>query len=315
MKRFSVGEAEACSIAMLPSKPALSLMVAVLTWPALLLLAADIYAFYSLMNGCLMPQQPAAFTGLAFLLLLTMCLLGGLICNGWHWVRIRRCIHTLPPLDKRTAAALQEALPVLKGVTLRVCHRAEPYAFTVGWRRPSIVLSRWVLENLDRQELLAAMAHELAHIRYKDSLVLFLVHSLCPGGLALPWFQRRLAQLMALLELRADTAGAALSGDRLALASALVKVRRAVHSKVAPQTPSFTGQPSLLRARIAALLTEPEPAGKVRYREWIWLVVLAAGVVLLLSQVTWQLCAGEHCTLAHMPGAKLEVRAAVSSAH
>ena len=315
MKQSSAGAAGASSMAMLPSRPALFLMVAVLTWPALLLLTADGYAFYSLIKGCLMPQQPATFTVLAFLFLLTACLLGGLIRNGWRWVRIRRCIHTLPPLDQRTTAALQEALPALKGVTLRVCHRAEPHAFTVGWRRPCIVLSRWVLENLDRQELSAAMAHELAHIHYKDNLLLFLVHSLCPGGLALPWLQRQLAHLTALLELRADTAGAALSGDRLALASALVKVRRAAHSQVAPQPPSFAGQPSLLRTRIAALLAEPEPAGKVRYREWTWLAVLAIGSVLLLSQATRQFCASEHCTLTDMAGTKLEVRAAVSSAH
>jgi Zn-dependent protease with chaperone function len=260
-----------------------------------------------------MPQQPAAFIALAFLLLLTACLLGGLIRNGWHWARIRRCIHTLPTLDKRTTAVLQEAFPILKGVTLRVCHREEPQAFTVGWRQPCIVLSPWVLENLDRQELLAAMAHELGHIRHKDNLLLFLVHSLCPGGLALPYLQRQLAHLTALLELRADTVGAALSGDRLALASALVKVRRAVHSQVVLQRPSFVGQPSLLRARIAALLAES--AGKLRYREWTLLAVLAVGSVLLLSQATRQLCAGEHCTPAGMPGTKLEVRAAVLSAH
>ncbi|MGR8979857.1 MAG: M56 family metallopeptidase [Gammaproteobacteria bacterium] len=102
------------------------------------------------------------------------------------------------------------------------------------------MLSRWLLEHLDEQEMTATVAHELAHIRHRDTLMMFWVHSLCPGGFCLPPLRRQIRQLTELVENRADKEGVLLTGNPLALASALTKVGKQLtlphHAPVLPLT-------------------------------------------------------------------------------
>ena len=99
-----------------------------------------------------------------------------------------------------------------------------PALFCVGVRRPRVVVSRGALALLDGEELRAALAHELAHLRAGDpalSWVVMAARSLL--------FFNPVAQVVARAvardaEWRADEAAGC---DRLALASALLKLHRA----------------------------------------------------------------------------------------
>jgi len=235
-------------------------VVALLLWPALLLISADAFSLYGVIQGCpLFAEGPRVALIVVGLAGANGFLLGSLAYHAYGLFRITRHVSHMPLIDEGRATALQGRLPALKRVPLRLCEQDQPHAFTVGWRRPVIVLSRWVLLNLDGEEILAAIAHELAHIRHRDNRLMFWVHSLCPGGLGLGMLRGQSAHLGALLEARADRIGAAMMGDRLALASALVKVRRALLSPAPVQVTSLTGEPSVLRRRIRALLDGRDP--------------------------------------------------------
>lgn len=95
-----------------------------------------------------------------------------------------------------------------------------------GWRRPRIVISTGTLSTLTDEELRAALAHELGHVRHRDIFRGWLLLVLR----SLQWFNpfaqavgRRAAQEM---EWRADDQAAALTGAPLALAHALVRCAR-----------------------------------------------------------------------------------------
>ncbi|MGH8477337.1 MAG: hypothetical protein ACRER2_16495 [Methylococcales bacterium] len=74
--------------------------------------------------------------------------------------------------------------------------------------------------------------------------------------------RRQIRHLTVLIENRADTMSAHMTGNSLALASALTKVGRHLVAPSSAQVLSLTGNdnPSLLRQRVAFLLEEPEPA-------------------------------------------------------
>lgn len=236
-------------------------IIAVTVWPSCLLLALDVYGLQGWLRECRVWHESAGASVLAVMLftsfIVIVCLLNNIRCS----IRLRSSIRNMPLLDELKTAVLRKTLPDLKTVTLRVYLCDAPQAFTVGWRTPVIVLSSWLLENLDEQEITATVAHELAHIRHRDTLLMFWVHSLCPGGFGLRLLRRQIRQLTILIENRADTTGIFLTGNPLALASALTKVGKQLTSpRHAPILSLIgNGNASLLRQRVAMLLGECKP--------------------------------------------------------
>lgn len=99
-------------------------------------------------------------------------------------------------------------------------------SFTFGFRKPVIVLSQGLVNNLDDDELEAVLAHELAHIVRSDSFLNWLTVFLRDIMFFTPvmfWLFRDLASEK---EHAADDITVALSGKPLALAGALLKVWR-----------------------------------------------------------------------------------------
>ena len=205
----------------------------------------------------------------------------------WQHQQIRRVVDALPLLDERVTQRLAIALPALGGVSVRVCPGDQAVLFTTGKRQPVIVASDWVLANLDEQELIAALAHELGHIAHGDGRLLLLVYALCPGGLGL--FREPLRQLSVGLEQRADAWAAATNIDRLALASALVKVSRSSLPHHAP-APAFAGQASSIQTRVQAMLDGASTPPATAWSEWWPIVALGLGASFLALQAVGRLC-------------------------
>jgi Zn-dependent protease with chaperone function len=110
---------------------------------------------------------------------------------------------------------------------LRVLEADLPALYCAGVRWPSVVVSRGALGLLDPGERRAALAHELVHLARRDPLVSWLLMAARAVLLFNPVAQVLARAMARESERRADDRGAEISGDRLALASALVRLHRA----------------------------------------------------------------------------------------
>jgi Zn-dependent protease with chaperone function len=155
--------------------------------------------------------------------------------------------------DAESAAALEAELPRLAAAFRRpppalvFLDRDPPVLFCTGVRRHAIVISRGAVRLLDREELRAALAHELAHLARRDpgaSWVLMALRALLFFNPAFQVLSRAIAKDA---EWLADDEAARACGDRLALASGLLKLHRAT-----------AGAPAVRRTLpLAAALVEP----------------------------------------------------------
>jgi hypothetical protein len=130
--------------------------------------------------------------------------------------------------------------------------RDTPVLFCTGVRRHAIVVSRGAVKLLDRDELRAALAHELAHLSRHDPAASWVVMA----GRALLWFNPAFQVLSRAVardaEWLADERAAEACGDRLALASGLLKLHRA------------TAGPAPVRRTLPLAGALSEPLARVR---------------------------------------------------
>jgi beta-lactamase regulating signal transducer with metallopeptidase domain len=99
-----------------------------------------------------------------------------------------------------------------------------PFAVLYGIRRPTIVLSTWMVEHLDAQELEAVLVHELAHIRRHHYLLNWIALILRDAFFYLPTSRIAYRQFHYEKELVCDELVVQATRRPLALASALTKV-------------------------------------------------------------------------------------------
>jgi beta-lactamase regulating signal transducer with metallopeptidase domain len=131
----------------------------------------------------------------------------------------------------QTSPAIQSLADDLAGrlgaVRPRVlfCAYDRPLAFTSGLFRPTILLSTWMVEHLDRRELEAVLAHELEHVARRDYLVIWLATMLRDAFFYIPTSWTAYRQLQHEKELACDDTVVGTTQRPLALASALAKVR------------------------------------------------------------------------------------------
>ncbi len=165
--------------------------------------------------------------------------------------------------DAATAAALDAALaPVAArlGLTpappLVYLDRDVPVLFCTGVRRHAVVVSRGALALLDPQELRAALAHELAHLARHDPAASWVLMAARVLMFFNPAYQVVARAVAHDAEDLADERAAVLSGERLALASGLLKLWRAT-----------SGSASSVRRTLPFAAALAEPLARVRALE------------------------------------------------
>lgn len=225
-----------------------------------------------------------------------------LYLGGRRWLArlTEQHFDVLPAPWQQRVDDLRAALQLSRTVVVRVVDDvAAP--FTAWLLRPVIWLPRSLLDTLPAQQLVALLAHELAHVRRLDWLwngVQRLIEALLCHHPAVWWLGRRIRQER---ELACDDLAVAVCGDALAMAEALAHLgslaQRPLFSPRTAREQLVSGFPhgglaaqgGQLMARISHLLGTTPAA-----RPWRWvggLALLAASGSLLATQVlppsTW----------------------------
>lgn len=161
--------------------------------------------------------------------------------------------------DSRVCHTMRFLTP--RSIPVRVLSCDQPLAFVHGWRDPSIVLSAWLVENLDAPELEAVLAHEVAHVIRGDGPIVWWASLFQQCWPMRP--QRAVWELLlAEGELATDRMAVKRTGRPLALASALQKIlafpaERMRSLSALSAAPAFhDGGAALIERRIVRLIAE-----------------------------------------------------------
>ncbi|MBU6429265.1 MAG: M56 family metallopeptidase, partial [Cyanobacteria bacterium REEB65] len=140
---------------------------------------------------------------------------------------------------------------------LRMVRADQPVACTYGWRRPTVLLSSWILDRLDEAELEAVLAHELAHLVHRDPPAAYLAAWLRDTLFFLPDGWGAWGRLTGEREIACDALATEVTGRPGAMASALLKVGTAVQGEAQPRAAALgfgCGPGQLLESRMSFLL-------------------------------------------------------------
>lgn len=200
---------------------------------------------------------------------------------------LRQVVRLSLPASGRLARAARRA-----GVETRLLPCGEPECFVAGILHPIVYVSSGALARLSDQELHAALLHERAHIRGRDTrllTLLSLLHDLAPGG------RRALSAYQQARERSADAAAVVHAGA-IPVASALLALARGTPRPlpavgIAGQAPTAW--------RIRAIL---EPDGAISVTAAARLVPPAAALLaftfsawpLAHDYIIWNIC---NCSL------------------
>ena len=216
----------------------LALAYPLLVFPALVLFfphrGGEAFRDAALLSG--RRWSDVAFFGLDLYRLFFGSLAGlGLLLLGIDLVALARTLRRGRPApvepSPQHAAALREALAPLAAAgmapRLLLLDQSMPSLFCAGVWRPAIYVTRGALDLLDPGELRAALAHEQAHLARRDPARSWVMLGLRCAMCLNPTFQVLARALARDAERLADERGVELGADRLALASALLKLHRA----------------------------------------------------------------------------------------
>ena len=160
----------------------------------------------------------------------------------------------------RVATTLARTGVVRRELDATIVESDRAICLTVGLVRPSVVLSRGLVEALAPAERAVVLAHERAHARRRDALVTSLVRAM--AALHLPQVGRWLIdETETAAEQACDEDAATAIGDRVAVAEAILAVERRARA-CEPAGLSLVAVAMGARAierRVLALLAEPLP--------------------------------------------------------
>jgi len=233
-----------------------------------------------------------ALLGVALPLAMALATLGALGLGGVRLALMARVVaRSGVPAAPELQALADDLAGRLGAARTRVLLHASdrPLALTCGLFRPTVLLSTWMLEHLDRRELEAVLAHELEHVARRDYLVIWLATMLRDAFFYLPTSWAAYRQIQHEKELACDDLAVCATQRPLALASALAKVWQ--HAVERPRfgylgsAQSLTGMGQSMNSRIERLLATPRPLpGTARVRTGMLSASIAALVGLLVLQ-------------------------------
>jgi len=236
------------------------LALAVLAAPLFVLALAGLHAAPWFWARCAPLVGWDRVVSIGLVLMIGLVAVGGLVLNLTRLLLVERLLASCPPIAGSAIAARASSLAATLGIDppeLRLLGTDAPVTVTGGLRRPTIVLSRWLVEQLDDRELEAVLTHELAHLARRDPLTHWLGRLLRDATMYLPsaWYARRVLEADA--ELRADELAVGVTRRPLSMASALGKVWRQSASGPTRLSylPGYGGpSPTLLEERLGRLL-------------------------------------------------------------
>ncbi len=160
------------------------------------------------------------------------------------------------------------ACPDIQGLAERLAHHlgaprprvrlfasTRPLALSCGLRRPTVLLSTWMVDHMDAQEMESVLAHELAHAAHQDYPVVWLATVLRDAFFYLPTSRAAYRQLQTDKELASDDLAVSVTQRPLALASALAKVwQQALGGAALGAAQAFVEEGRCVERRIERLL-------------------------------------------------------------
>ena len=166
-------------------------------------------------------------------------------------------------------------LQLIESTAARIIDFDLPYSAQIGFWHPELVVSRGLLDALDREHLIAVLAHEKAHLQYRDTFVFFWLNWIAAISRWLPNTEAVWQELLLLRELRAD-AKAAQEVDFLLLAESLLAVSQAAVKSEPVWSAGFNDSTTSdrLNERIDSLLAPTQPLMEKRWQQWSWVCLL-----------------------------------------
>ena len=175
-----------------------------------------------------------------------------------------------------TQALVASSRPSSLGQDVRLLDQPEPVALTVGWRRPTILLSIGLFDSVSPATLRVVLAHERAHITRADTW--FALCDKFPAALLPSAVWHPLVREIALAREQAcDAIAARREGGPLTVAAALTEVARL---GMAAPAYGISVVSSPLEARVTHLLHPPQESRR-------WMLMPFACVTVLLAAGLW----------------------------
>jgi Zn-dependent protease with chaperone function len=169
---------------------------------------------------------------------------------------------------------------IAPGLPAFVIDEPFPTVAVVGCLRPSLFVSRLVIDACTADEIRAMVSHERAHIASRDNVKRLLLRA-CPG---LPSVRRLSAVWSLAAEEAADAAAAASDPDRrLDLANALIRLARLAPAPTLPEGVSAFYHGGSIEMRVRLLLEPPPPAAPGYERPLAVLAVAALALACVVS--------------------------------
>ncbi len=185
----------------------------------------------------------------------------------------------------------------IEAIKLEICQLDQPLALTTGIIHPRILISSWLVEKLDRDELEAVMAHEIAHVKRRDNFINTLAMVVKDFLFFLPSSYLAWRDYLREREKACDDYTIKITERPLALASALTKVGKCqsenglLERMVNPVVPSLNRSPSVVQERIKRLLASHSGSIRsVKLRNLFFSIftgLLILGMV-IIPALSWQ---------------------------
>lgn len=165
---------------------------------------------------------------------------------------------------------------------IRIVEHHQPLAFTVGFRRPKIVLSTGLLRLLDEEELAAVIYHETYHKRHADPLKTFLLSLFASVFWYIPVLMHIRTNYKMIREVLADHYAMDRTGSAAGLGSALLKLLKKGQTAAIVDVAHVSFADHSINYRIQRIL---DPKTEIPFFLPTTSVFISLSVVFLLGQL------------------------------